>query len=293
MKGVLAISSGNSIYVASCLLQDPCAQSSNKTIERVVGNLGKTGMCLLVCPATPQVRSVYDDIRLVNHYHFDGKEEDCFGETSLHLSFTEWQLPIDVGSRGNRDVEASYIEAAIGLYDKSKWVADLKILDVFNPQLCRIVPECREHRSGQDIPTTKIFEFVSIDSWEELLDSPTEVGVVRARGNWQARLAAAALAIQLGHETRIVPDGLCWLCCLALQNLPDTKMTDYQDAHMADDGIGHVERLFDDEGSDSETEDVVATLMEKAAKKGDEQNGWSSDHAQGGLAVDRNIVYIV
>ncbi|KAL1603892.1 hypothetical protein SLS60_005484 [Paraconiothyrium brasiliense] len=293
MNGVLAISSGNSIYVASCLLQDPCAQSSNRTVERVVGNLGKTGMCLLVCPAVPQVRSVSEDIRLVNHYPFDGKEEDCFGETSLHLSFTEWQLPIDVGSRGNRDVQASYVEAAVGLYDRSKWVADLNILDVFNPQLCRIIPECREHRAGQAIPIERISEFVSIDSWEELLDSPTEVGVVRARGNWQGRLAAAALAIQRGHETRIVPEDICWLCCIASQKLPDTKAKENQDTHMADDGIGHIEWLSDDDGSDSETEELVADLTKRSARKGDAQEGCNDGNAQDGLAVNRNTVYIV
>lgn len=293
MNGVLAISSGNCMYVASCLLQDPCIQTSNETIERVVGNLGKTGMCLLVCPAVPQVRSVFEDIRLVNHYPFDGKEEDCFAETSLHLSFTEWQLPIDVGSRGNRDVQASYVEAAIGVYDRSKWVADLNILDVFNPQLCRIVRECREHRSGQAIPIDKISEFVSIDCWEELLDSPTEVGVVRARGNWQARLAAAALAIQRGHETRIVPGNICWLCCLALETLPDTKKTDDQDTDMVDDGIGHVEWLSDDDGSDSETEDMVAALMRRTAGKADGQNPGVGEQGQHNLAVNRNIVYIV
>jgi hypothetical protein len=293
MNGVLAISSGNCIYVASCLLQDPCVQASNETIERVVGNLGKTGMCLLVCPAVPQVRSVFEDIRLVNHYPFDGKQEDCFAETSLHLSFTEWQLPIDVGSRGNRDVQASYVEAAIGLYDRSKWVADLNVLDVFNPQLCRIIPECREHRSGQAMPIEKISEFVSIDCWEELLDSPTEIGVVRARGNWQARLAAAALAIQRGHETRIVPDHVCWLCCLALKTLPDIKEADDQDTDMGDDSIGHVEWLSEDDRSDSETEDMVSTLTRRTAVKGDGKNAGTTEQAQNNLAVNRNILYIV
>lgn len=293
MNGVLAISSGNCIYVSSCLLQDPCVQDSNETIERVVGNLGKTGMCLLVCPAVPQVRSVLEDIRLVNHNSFDGKEEDCFAESSLHLSFTEWQLPIDVGSRGNRDVQASYVEAAIGVYDRSKWVADLNILDVFNPQLCRIIPGCTEHRPGEAMPIERLSEFVSIDCWEELLDSPTEVGVVRAKGNWQARLAAAALAIQRGHETRIVPDKICWSCCLALKTLPDTKESANQDTDMVDDSIGQVEWLSDDDGSDSESEDMVAALLRRTAGNPNEQNARATEQSQCNASVNRNILYII
>ncbi|KAJ4288149.1 hypothetical protein N0V90_012166 [Kalmusia sp. IMI 367209] len=134
-------------------------------------------MSLLVSPAVPQTRDISEDLHLVNHFPFDGKEEDSFAETSLHLSFTDWQLPIDVGSRGNRDVEASYVEAAVGLYDRGKWVADLNILNVFDSTWSQIIPECKSHRSGQDPPIDDMSDFVAIDSWEELLDSPTEVGV--------------------------------------------------------------------------------------------------------------------
>lgn len=128
MSRVLAISSGNSIYVASCLLQDPCEPRSSIAIERVVGNLGKTGMAFLICPDIPDVRPRSDAPHLISHSPFDGEEKDCFNQTCLQLSFTGWELPIDVGSRGNRDVEASYVEAAIQLFDRGKWASYLRIV---------------------------------------------------------------------------------------------------------------------------------------------------------------------
>jgi hypothetical protein len=110
------------------------------------------------------------------------------------MSFTEWQLPIDVGSRGTRDVEAYYVEAAIGVYDHGKWVADVDINDISRHQMSRILPECIL-RHEREISKQELSKHVAIDGWEELLDCPPEVGVVRARGNWQARLAAAALSV--------------------------------------------------------------------------------------------------
>ncbi|KAF2252905.1 hypothetical protein BU26DRAFT_515325 [Trematosphaeria pertusa] len=292
MNGVLAISSGNSIYVASCLLQDPCHRRPSKTVERVVGNLGKTGMALLVCPVVPQVRSLSDDVRLVNHHPFDGSEEDSFRDTGLHLSYTEWQLPIDVGARGKRDVEAYYIEAAIGVYDRGKWVADLNILDVFRHRLSQIIPVCTQHHE-RPAPIEETSKFVTIDSWEELLDSPTEIGVVRARGNWQARLAAAALSIQQGHETRVVPEKTCWSCCLALEKIsPDSKKE--EETHGYDgDMFGSVPFDSDGNGSDSDTDEIVDMAARKRSCKGHVRESSDADRVRNSQSLNRNIVYIL
>jgi hypothetical protein len=295
MHGVLAISSGNSIYVARCLLQDPCGDLSSGAVERVVGNLGKSGMALLVCPAVPEVRSLSDDIRLVNHHPFDGSEEDCFLHTSLHLSYTEWQLPIDVGSRGNRDIEAYYVEAAIGVYDRGNWVADLNILDIFKHRFSRFVPDCPKNHELQG-PIKETSKFVSIDSWEELLDSPTEVGVVRARGNWQARLAAAALSVQRGHETRIVPTHTCWSCCLALEEVPSLNKGTDDELYGPDTNVfGTLPRYFDEEGSDSETDEIVLTATKKTQDRSSEMGEESVEFEEYNRRKDfnRNTVYIL
>jgi len=293
MKGVMAISSGNSIYVAYCLLQDPTKHDSPALVQRVVGNVGKSGMTMLVSPSVPRVRPLTDDVRLVNHNSFDGSEQDCFGHTTLHLSFTEWQFPIDTGSRGNRDVEAYYIEAAIGVYDRGEWVADVNILDVFNNRLSCWMGCCDDEEHQRPLERGEISKFVCIDRWEELLDSPLEIGVVRARGNWQARLAAAAVSLQLGHETRIMSEqNACWGCWLAMPKMSreDNKEQD-EDEFFIDDVISMPSRPFDEEDSDSDMDEFVirdwARRNNKRKKKDDEHESTLQRDDS-----NRNIVYI-
>lgn len=36
---------------------------------------------------------------------------------------------------------------------------------------------------------------MSLDNWEELLDPPRSVSVIRAHGNWQTKLAAANVSV--------------------------------------------------------------------------------------------------
>ena len=296
MDRVLAISSGNSIFVARCLLQDPCGPQSSTAIERIVGNLGKTGMSFLLCPDIPDVRSESNDAQLVPHLPFDLAEEDSFSQTSLHLSFTGWEQPINVGSKGNRDVEASYVEAAIGLYDRGKWVADLNILDIFKHRSSRLMNTCFNYHANREC-REELCKYVSIDSWEELLDSPIEVGVVRARGNWQARLAAAALAIQRGHETRIIPDRVCWPCFIRLPKLsyrPDRS--DVHGRYEEEEVFGAFPHYLEEEGSDSETEETVQAAL-KQEKRFVSQIRISDLLADNDDAYenqsDKNVVYIL
>lgn len=293
MSRVLAISNGNSIYVARCLLQDSCAPRSSTAIERIVGNFGKTGMAFLICPDIPDVRPESGDPQLVPHLPFDGGEEDCFSQTSLHLSFTGWEQEIPVGSSGNRDVEASYVEAAIKLYDHGKWVADLNILDVFKHRFSRMMPECEQHRESR-IPREELCKLVSIDSWEELLDSPIEIGVIRARGNWQARLAAAALAVQRGHETRIIPEHVCWTCYLSLEKLP-CRSIKADDNVYEDDEVFGAFPYYDEDDSDSETEDIVQAAMREDEKRDSQirdPQRKETDKVSNNDRSDRNIIYI-
>jgi len=122
-------------------------------------------MALLLSPQSLQVRSIAEDVWLVNHHPFDAREENCFHDTSLHLSYTEWNLLTDVGSRGNRDVEAYYTEATIGVYERGKWVGDLSILDVFHNRFSRIIPECKDARHDQhQTPVQLLSNLVTINS---------------------------------------------------------------------------------------------------------------------------------
>jgi hypothetical protein len=44
---------------------------------------------------------------------------------------------------------------------------------------------------------------ISIDNWDELLDSPFAIGIFRAQGNWVARLAAACILARKDTEANV------------------------------------------------------------------------------------------
>jgi hypothetical protein len=88
MVGVLAISSGNSLFVARTMLQDPC-ETTYCPIDRVIGNVGKPGMVILVSTERPRVRPE-SDYTLVHHSSFDAQEENSFEHTNLHMTLTDW-----------------------------------------------------------------------------------------------------------------------------------------------------------------------------------------------------------
>ena len=294
MNGVLAISSGNSLYVARCLLQDPCQSPSFTMIDRVVGTVGKSGMALLIHPQLPRMRPATHDYALVNHHAFDGNSEDCFWYTTLHMSFTEWTLPIDVGSRGNRDIEAYYVETAIGVYDKGKWVADVNVLDVFRHRLSRILPKCliRHH---VPLAPEGLGKLVAIDNWDELIDSPPEVAVVRAHKNWQARLATAALSLQRGHETRVLPDEVCWTCCTELPSLLSTTGDQDKEFHIDQDNdvIGVPSTPVNEENSDSEIDEVLADGLIRSKKRKLSEGHKEEECIPELQQLNLNIVYIL
>ena len=59
------------------------------------------------------------------------------------------------------------------------------------------------------------YEYTSLDTWEELLDGPSNVGIFRAHGNWAARLAAVSILAQKGQQHGIgvfEPGRICLEC---------------------------------------------------------------------------------
>lgn len=229
LLSVMAMSSGNSIYVANGLIQDP--SDNNYGVSRILGNLGRPGVVFLVPPQAPRiVAKDSNSWRLINHDRFDGEILDAFTDTSLHLSFTEYEVPLAVPV-GAIDADAVILESLISVYDREKWIADLDILrNLANIEFCNRFPErgcnhqCRNQfplRDGK--PSNAMMGFftdqpVSIDSWNELLDPPErlgdgQIGVIRARNNWQARLATMSVSVQMKYRTSIVPRGqVCNIC---------------------------------------------------------------------------------
>ena len=210
----LAIASGNSIFVISAMVSDPFEELAEDSVKRIVGNIGHTGISMLVAPVEPKIRPLSNQYNLVEHAIYDGKRENNFKGTSLHLSFTDWTLPLEVkGPRGRTiDQEAYLVESVISVLDSGKWVADLDILRIDFEALTRLRQshQCPGHPNGR-----AEHDYTSLDSWEELLDGPMSVGIFRAHGNWAARLAAVSILTQkdLAYPIRILgPEAFCSEC---------------------------------------------------------------------------------
>ena len=72
----MAMSINNYIYAAAPLLCDPINVPHDHEIRRVVGNIGKAGIALLIPPSNPLHRKPkLNDWNLINHTDFDGKAE--------------------------------------------------------------------------------------------------------------------------------------------------------------------------------------------------------------------------
>jgi hypothetical protein len=210
LEGVMALSHNNSIFVASQMLEDPVGNRSKHLIKKLTGNIGRPGFALLIPPHDPRMQE-YDFNKYVVEYEpFDGALLDSFSATSLHLSLTGYELPLDVEPRGNRDSEAYFVETNVSVYNGGEWVGDI---DIMNAQknwplykTCNHDAEQRKQRNH--IPS----DMQAVDSWKAFLDAPVGVGVFRAFENPMARLAAATLATQKGYAFHILAPNGCWAC---------------------------------------------------------------------------------
>jgi hypothetical protein len=99
LSGVMAISSHDSIFVASALMSDPSEDHVEKPIKRVFGNMGRSEMVFMIPPADPRFKAPDSGSWLhIDHAPFDGQLIDSFKSTSLHLGLTDFELFLDVGS---------------------------------------------------------------------------------------------------------------------------------------------------------------------------------------------------
>lgn len=242
LQNVIALSTGDSLYVLCPILRDPAdpQDRSGVPIRRVLGSLGRPEVAFVTVPVSPMVKDFdVKNWRLINHRTFDGKLEDCFGNTSLHLSFTDYELPIDTGKRGLRDTQAVLLESVVSVIDRGRHIGDLDIISLISEEpneedpdgsrrgqgevvkrhtkaRCNCPPkEVQAENSGGHPSWTKL---VSLDTWDELLERPSKTGVFRAYQNWEARLAGALISVQLGRRVCVLPSQ-ARLCCLETLDL--------------------------------------------------------------------------
>ena len=213
LKHVFAMSSGNPIFVSAPLLSDPGEISEVYEVRRVIGNIGRAGIAMLIPPQDPRIRKPeIESWHLINHAPFDRQRTDSFQNTSLHLSFTQYTMPFNIGDHGAQDAEAFSIESLISVHDRGKWVADLDVLSMFrSDDFNQIIfsKDC-DHSESTPPPHT----LISINNWEELLDRVNASVVVRASRNPMARLATAVVSVKQGYQTVVVPESVkdCWFC---------------------------------------------------------------------------------
>ena len=224
---VMALSSGDSIYVASWLICDPAERQPAASVRRLHGNVGKAGLILLVPPADPKTLAPeVDNWKFIDREAFDGTVTDTFTGTSLHLSFTDWCIPVDVGvaGRGRRDAEAYIIESLVSVYDRGKWIADLDVLQAFNkgcgqPDHEYFYKSFCNHNSAEVLDPKQSFPpIVTLKNWDEFLEHPKSPSVAMAHNNWDAKLALAVLGVRRGDRV-LVMDRICESCYLDIRNI--------------------------------------------------------------------------
>ena len=132
--------SANSIFVSNRLLSDPFDTIAESDIRHIVGNIDRPGICMLIAPEDPQIRPLSNEYIQVTYAQYDSRRDNHFQGTSLHLSFTNWSLPLDSYSMRTTDHSVHYVESAISVIDRGEWVANLDILSVDFGSLIRVAP---------------------------------------------------------------------------------------------------------------------------------------------------------
>ncbi|PQE07534.1 hypothetical protein CJF30_00007275 [Rutstroemia sp. NJR-2017a BBW] len=194
LSEVFAMSSGNSLYVANALLFDPYEVRTSNMIQRMVGNVGRAGITFLISPSDVKVsESGPEKWMSINHNVFDGSLENHFSRTSVHLSFTEYEVPLvtDGDSRHIIDRDVVLVEALISVYDGANWVAEIDIPKALRSDIILLPSTASkdghdgwllhpEDRRKQKIHMTYQEAFqdaekasmVSIENWDELIEPP-------------------------------------------------------------------------------------------------------------------------
>ena len=117
-------------------------------------------------------------------------------------------MPLSVQAHGNRDSDAYLIESVISVHDCGKWVADISVLQMFDGVDFRACQACGNHPA-----VSPPLNLIAVGNWDELLETPESDFIVRANGNWLARLALAAVCHGLGLFVLALPSPVCWHCC--------------------------------------------------------------------------------
>ena len=135
--------------------------------------------------------------RNISYKEFDGKQQNSFSRTSMHLTFTDYYVPMYDGNRGGFENQVNFLESVIAVYDSGEWIADVDILSALRNLSIRRLGDLMpcNHARGRKPPRSMI----AVENWDEVLDRPAGNSVIQASGNWIARLAISAVLSQLSR----------------------------------------------------------------------------------------------
>ncbi|KXH29080.1 hypothetical protein CSIM01_02149 [Colletotrichum simmondsii] len=218
-ENVCGVSFGDSIYVPENLTRDPFEASDQQAIVRVLGNIGLPGFVMFSSVMEPMVSEVGESSwKVINQNLFNGRPENAFGSTSMHLSFTNWERSIEEPmSGGLQDTQFVIMESVVSIREAGSWVGDVDVVRALRNECVsklRPQPSCTHDMSG-----LYGAHLTSIESWDELRNCNLGNVVIRAHGNWVARLACIAFlsqGIQRGDfrfdSVIVCPQQVCWKC---------------------------------------------------------------------------------
>ncbi|RYP35418.1 hypothetical protein DL767_003825 [Monosporascus sp. MG133] len=224
LRNVMAISSCNSLFIASSLISDPASSPRKANVQHIMGNVGRPGTALLLPPVAP--RNISKNIQrwpLIQLGSWDGIPKDSFLDSSLHLSFTGSTQEVDTGYSGAQDKELYILESVVSLHGMGEWIADLDIVKALqDPPL---VYRHRQKRIPRSLPGTAASKtrcadghevqyqyerlpLAAVENWAELVEETNKDRIFLAANNWQARLAATMICIAQGKAVCLLPNSV-------------------------------------------------------------------------------------
>lgn len=156
--------------------------------------------------------------RVLGTSEFDGLAEDRFSQTSMHLSFTKYYFPlVQAGEGQGQDKQVHYLESVVSIHHAGRWIGDVDVQKCLASNF--LTPGLQYPCRNKHIDS-KARSMRSIESWEDVIDPPPGDAVVRAHGNWVARLATTAVLIHVqeareGGASRgvfVLSNDTCWKC---------------------------------------------------------------------------------
>ncbi|CVL04921.1 uncharacterized protein FMAN_12946 [Fusarium mangiferae] len=195
---------------------DPSDDVKDYELKRFTGNIGRSGLTLLIPPKTPMIMKLEETSwRVMSSSEFDGKSENYFPKTSMHLSFTEYYVPlVQSGDVQEQDSQVFLLESVVSIYDAGRWIGDVDVLKCLASPLVSYMPEisCRGNHPGY-----KFVGISSLETWDDVLDPPLGDGIIRAQGSWLARLAIVTIFVEAqeatdGERISVLSSNTCWGC---------------------------------------------------------------------------------